>query len=79
MTKQIFLKTLQGKTIALDVNLNDTVLSLKEKIQDREGIKPEEQRLIYCGKQLDDNKRLLDYGIRKESTLHLALRLLGGN
>eukprot|EP00469_Lotharella_globosa_P014424 CAMPEP_0167826692 /NCGR_PEP_ID=MMETSP0112_2-20121227/10198_1 /TAXON_ID=91324 /ORGANISM="Lotharella globosa, Strain CCCM811" /LENGTH=169 /DNA_ID=CAMNT_0007729209 /DNA_START=52 /DNA_END=558 /DNA_ORIENTATION=- len=75
---QIMIKSLSGRSIPLDVQPGESISSIKKKIQEKEGVPIDQQRLIYGGKQLEEAQNLLDYNIQRDSTLHLVLRMKGG-
>ncbi|CAB0008917.1 unnamed protein product [Nesidiocoris tenuis] len=71
--------TYSGKTVDIDIDPDDTIFRIKERVEVLEGIPPQQQRLIFCGKQLNDEKTILEANIIGGSTLHLVLALRGGN
>lgn len=75
---QIFARTLDGTTYTLDVNLSDTVHDVKVKFYEKEGYPPSQQRIVFCGKQLEDRRTLSYYNIQEKCTVHLVLRLRAG-
>ena len=78
MSFQIFVKSISGQTRTVEVQGSDTVRSIKQKISEKEGISADQQRLIFAGKNLEDDKQIQDYNLGKDSTIHLVLRVQGG-
>lgn len=74
----VYIKTMTGSTIPIEIDEDDSIEILKEKIEKKEGIPPDQQRLVFSGKQLDNTKTISDYQIKEDSTLNLVLRLRGG-
>jgi ubiquitin len=75
---QLFIKTLQGTTVTVDVEADEPIANIKKKIHEKQGVPVDQQRLIFSGKELQDDKTCSDYNIQKDATLHLVLRLKGG-